>query len=441
MVKLPAMFEKTFYLFMLIAAVCAGCREGSLPKKKGKVYIDQHEGRYTLIRNGKPFLVKGAAGMSDLEMLQLAGANTIRTWDTLNLGFILDSAYAHNIAVIAGFPMPVSGILSFYNDTAKINAQYAAFSKVVENYRSHPALLMWCLGNEVDFPYSTDYRNFYRAYNRLLRMIHDCDPDHPVTTALIGMNRRCIYNIRWKVPDLDLISFNIFSGLTKLESDLDKFSWFWEGPFLITEWGINGPWESEFTAWGAPIENTSTKKAEQYLGMYQRAMPVNNPRFLGSCVFYWGQKQEVTHTWYSLFSENGATSETVNVMHFLWSGKWPAYKAPALKYMLLEGKGARDNLVFDAGTEHFAEILFQSPPGDSLSIHWEILEEDWYRRNWYEINSKKPATYDSLLLSRNADTVRFRSPHREGPYRIFATVYDRHGHFASANTPFYVIGR
>lgn len=435
------MFEKNFYILILISAIFPCCRIDPSPKKKGRVHIEQQQGRYTLIRDGKPFLVKGAAGMNDLDMLQLAGGNTIRTWDTLNLGRILDSAHKHNIAVIAGFPMPVSSILSFYNDTVKVNAQYVTFRKVVERYRSHPALLMWCLGNEVDFPYSTTYKNFYRAYNRLLRMIHEDDPDHPVTTALVNMNRRCIYNIRWKIPDLDLISFNIFGELARLENDLDKFSWFWEGPFLITEWGINGPWESEFTAWGAPIENTSTKKAEQYLGMYQTSMPVNNPRFLGSCIFYWGQKQEVTHTWYSLFSENGATSETVNVMRFLWSGSWPAYKAPALKYMLLEGKGARDNLIFDAGTEHSAEILFQSTPADSLFIHWEILEEDWYRRTWYEANVKKPVGYDSLLLSQNELTARFRAPQKEGPYRLFATVYDKHGHFASANTPFYVIGR
>jgi hypothetical protein len=425
----------------ILVAMLAGCSTSPTSTHKRKVHISKEGEKYVLYRDGRPFMIKGAAGFADLRKLHNAGGNTIRTWDTLNLGRVLDEAHANNIAVIAGFPMPVSSYLVYYKNPSLVAAQYAAFKNVVNRYKSHPALLMWCLGNEVDFPNRPRFNPFYKAYNRLLKMIHTEDPDHPVTTALINFNKRCIYNIRVKVPALDLISMNIFGELSTLEEDLDKFSWCWNGPFLVSEWGINGPWESEFTAWGAPIENTSTKKAEQYLQLYQQSMPVKNPRYLGSCVFYWGRKQEVTHTWFSLFTEKGEASETVNVLEYLWTGKWPAQKAPALKYMLLADRGARDNIMFRPGTEQSATVLFQSIPDDSLHVHWEILEEDWYTKNRYETNTQKPAAFDSLLLTSGKQMVKFRAPAQEGPYRIFATVYDNNGHFASTNTPFYVVGQ
>lgn len=422
-----------------IFCVFTSCLNSKKPNKNGKVFISHEGKRYVLYRDGKPYTIKGAAGFTNLKQLHDAGGNTIRIWDTLHLGKVLDEAHANNITVIAGLPMPVSGILSYYNNDSAVAVQYKGFAAIVNRYKSHPALLMWCLGNEVDFPYKPMFKNFYGTYNKLLKMIHKEDPDHPVTTALVNFERRCIYNIRLKIPDLDLISINTFGSLYDLQKNLEKFSWFWDGPFLITEWGVKGPWESDLTAWNAPIEYNSTVKAEQYLQLYEHSMPVNDPRFLGACVFLWGQKQEVTHTWFNLYAANGAASETVNVMQYIWTGKWPPHKAPELKEMLLEGKHAKDNIILNANSEHTAEVLMKLPSVEGIRIHWEILEEDWYVKNWYETSAKKPDAYDSLLFSVKGYQARFRTPSREGPYRIFATFYDNNGYFSSTNTPFYVV--
>ena len=71
---------------------------------------------------------------------------------------------------------------------------------------------------------------------------------------------------------------------------------FGDSPFLAYRNGeLRGPGSpTNRNAWGAYVENTSAKKAEQYLDIYKKYMPVNNPEFLGSLVFYWGQKQELT---------------------------------------------------------------------------------------------------------------------------------------------------
>jgi hypothetical protein len=431
-----------YQVFITLALACfamAACRRAPVPSALHKVYIGQSGGRYTIFRDGRPFTVKGAAGTGQLQALKTAGGNTIRTWDTVRLGALLNEAQAAGIAVIAGLSIPVSSSLEFYRDTAAVSALCLAYERIVERYKDHPALLMWCLGNEVDFPYRPRFGPFYKAYNRLLDTIHAHDPDHPVTTALINFNRRNIYNLRWKVPQLDLISLNIFGELQHLRRDLKKFAWFWDGPFLVTEWGINGPWESETTAWGAPVENTSNKKAEQYLQRYTDYMPVNDPRFLGACVFYWGQKQEVTHTWFGLFAPNGEVSAAAQAMQYIWTGRQPAHKAPELQYMLVEGKGAKDNILLGPGTVHSAELLLESPGNDALRFEWEVLPEDWFIRSRNDANLQKPPVLDSLLLSGEGAKARFRAPSREGPYRIFVTVYDAYGNFATTNTPFYVI--
>lgn len=404
-----------------------------------KVFILRDNDRYTLYHNGKPFFIKGAAGTGNLSRLREAGGNTIRTWDTVNLQHLLDEAAVNGIVVIAGLDLPYSFTPSFYNDTALVHAQFNAFREVVRKYRSHPALLMWSLGNEVDFPYSYRFRRFYKVYNDLLSMIHEEDPDHPVSTAIINADQRNILNIKLKIPDLDLITINTFGKLSEVGSALDRLSWCWNGPFLISEWGINGPWEAEYTAWGAPIETTSTNKAEQYL---QRSalLPVNDPRFLGACCFYWGQKQEVTHTWYSLFDEQGRASEAVNALQYCWSGKQSTHHAPSIKYMLIQGKGARDNILLKPDSIYTAELLMNTgDQADTTTIHWEIFHEDWLRKNPREPGKNKPVHLNGSLLVDNNRKVFFRAPSAEGPYRIFVTVYDNKGYFSTANTPFYVV--
>lgn len=427
--------SQNFFIFFFLYA---GCHQVEPGVKNHKVFIKKTADGYKLYRNGHPFYIKGAAGFSYLPMLKEAGGNTIRTWDTVNIASILDEAYTHDIAVIAGLPMTESFYLDyFYQDTAKVAAQQEAFIKIVERHKNHPALLMWCLGNELDFPYKPNYTPFYSAFNNLLDSIHLMDPDHPVTTALINFQRRSIINIRLKIPDLDLISINTFGKLTTLKEDLHNFSWFWDGPYLITEWGTNGPWEVENTAWGSPIENTSTKKAERFQEMYEQYMPTKDPRFLGSFVFYWGRKQERTPTWFSLFSEDSIASEAVGTLQYIWTGTRPVNRAPFIQYMLVENKGARDNIIFEVNTVKTAEVFMHDPEGDSVTIHWQILPEDWYYE--YTDSVRIPKPLEELVLSANDKKLEFSTPSQEGPYRIFVEVFDNQGNYATANTPIYVI--
>ncbi len=380
-------------------------------------------------------MIRGASGYTHLDKLREAGGNTIRTWDTVNLGAILDEAQRKHLAVIAGLSMPVSAYLDyFYKDTAKVAAQYRAFSRTVQRYKDHPALLMWCLGNELNFTYKPGYGAFYKTFNRLLNMIHATDPNHPVTSTMPNFNIVQTMMLRWKAPQLDLISFNTFGKLKYLNGQLERYAWCWNGPFLITEWGAYGPWESNLTSWDAPIENTSTKKAEHYQQLYHQ-LPLNNPRFLGALVFYWGQKQETTPTWFSMFDEQEAATEAVSAIQYLWTGKTPQRKAPQIKYMLLDKKGAQENILLPPGTLRTAELLLADNTADTLAIHWEIQQEHWFS----ELQQAPLTVLDTLLPASGKGQLTFKAPLKEGPYRIYAKVLDGRGNFATANTPFYVV--
>ena len=404
------------------------------------VYIRYDNGAYTLYRFGKPFFIRGAAGTSHLKELSQAGGNTIRAWDTTGLQHLLADAEANNIAVVVGLPMPYNDDMdAFYNNDAEVKAQFIKYRELVAKYKNSKAILFWCLGNELAFPVKPQYLKFYKAFNQLVDMIHHDDPDHPVTTTMINVSNRNLISIKLRT-NIDLISFNIFGALRSLDADLKSIKHAWNGPFMITEWAIDGPWPGqEQTAWGAYIENTSNKKAEQYLNLYQHYMPLKNPHFLGSLAFYWGQKQETTPTWFSLFDKYGNKSASVNVMQYLWTGKWPAHKAPEIKYMLVDDLGARDNPIYRPKVTLRSKVWMADPSlNKNLCFEWFIQPEDWFRAQHF-YNQKARQSLDSLCVSENQETATFTTPLKEGPYRIFVNIYDKNGYFASCNTPFYVV--
>lgn len=431
----PCFFK--LYLYCFLCLLFAGCKH---KQPTGTVYIKSEQGTYRFYRNGKPFFVKGASGFTNLKALSAAGGNTIRVWDTVNIGNILDSAQACHLAVIVGLPMPLNQNMDdFYNDDTKVAAHYKNLTATVNRYKRHPALLAWCVGNELAFPYKPNYNYFYKAFNKVVDMIHHDDPNHPVTTTIINFQRKNIACIKFRT-DIDFISLNIFGDIKHLKHNLKNFEWFWKGPFLITEWGIDGPWyPTDQTAWGSYIENSSAKKAEQYQAIYQNQMPVQDPRFLGSLVFYWGQKQEYTPTWFSLFDKAGRCGPTVNAMHYLWTGYQQDTQAPPLKFALLNQLGSKDNILLAGNTVAHGEAYLQGSDTTGITYRWQLLPEDYHQVN--DIYSQKEVAPipHSFIGDSTGKQVSFRTPEKEGPYRLYVYAYNRQNYFATCNIPFYVL--
>ena len=434
-----------FAIGVLLILLLLSCNNTSIEPNNGtgtgkKVFIKRENGHYKLYKNGKPFMAKGGAGFTYIAELAACGGNTISCWDTSKLAITLQEAQRYNVSVMIGLDIPSGENAGYYKDEKKITQLYNTYRAIVMRYKNHPALLTWSIGNEIIMPFTSNSAPFYKTFNKLLSMIHIIDPDHPVSTSIINMQKGSIINIQWKIRDLDFISINTYNELKDIKRKTTKLRWVWDGPYMVTEWSPNGAWEAETTIWQAPIENTSTKKAEQFLDYYKKYMPVDDTRFLGSLVFYWGSRQEYTHTWFSVFNEDGTPTEVKEVLNDCWKDTTTNHQSVKVKYMLMDSMGARDNIIVSPGSPHTASlILTDGQKSDSLKYHWEILKEDWqyWGRTWN--NFKKPLVEKGLLTNSTQQNTGFKAPLKEGPYRIYITVFNNKGYCATANTPFYVV--
>jgi hypothetical protein len=421
---------------LVIFLINRGPKNTSTYKGSRKVTIQKKNGRYNFYKDGKPFVVKGGAGFTHIKELAACGGNTMICWDTSKLDNTLKEAEQNNVFVIIGLDIPGGQDVAFYNSERNVAALYNAYIQLVSRYKDRPSLLAWCLGNELVVPFSFTPTPFYKTFNRILVQIHNIDPHHPVSTSVINIAKRRIMMIQWRMPALDFFCINIYNSIKHLQQDLNIIKLVWRGPYLIGEWAPMGGWEAPVTMWQAPIENTSTKKAEQFYEFYNKHMPLKDPRFLGSVTFYWGSRQEYTQTWFSIFNEDGVPTEIKETLSDCWRDTITRHVSPKLKYMLIDSFGAKDNIILIPGSKHRASIFLQTlAPSDTLKYSWQILKEDWQTWNYL----KKPPAEEGLLTDSTRQYTSFTAPLKEGPYRIFVTVYNSKGYCATANTPIYVV--
>lgn len=399
------------------------------------VYIRKNRGAYELIRNGQPYYINGGAAKAGyLEELKAAGANTARIYDTLDLKEILDRAEELDLAVAVDIPLPkFVNDPQFYEDPALFEQMKSRIKPVIRRYKDHPALLYWNLGNEIYYPYFYKNTAFFDNFNTLIDLIHKEDQNHPVSTTTIGANKLRVLSISFRSPQLDFISFNSFGVLSTFAKRLDPIKPLWDGPHVITEWGVNGPWEATKTSWGVPIEETSTKKAEQIRERHHKYItPLKSKNSLGSFVFYWGQKNEITPTWYSLFKENHRT-QPIFELEKIWKGsKENSFPGPQLDYILLNGKGAKESITVAPGAEMQVQTFLPSLEQPNLEYKWEVREESWFE---YHISNK----VDHVSFKKREENATFKAPFEEGPYRIFLEISNGTNYIATANIPFYVL--
>ncbi|MFN9800384.1 MAG: hypothetical protein ACK54P_10255, partial [Bacteroidota bacterium] len=214
----------------------------------------------------------------------------------------------------------------------------------------------------------------------------------------------------------------------------------WQGPYMITEWGPNGHWEVERTAWGAPVEQSSSEKASSYEARYRNFIASDTEKCVGSYVFLWGQKQETTATWYGLFSDRQESSEAIDILHTLWRGSPPANRCPTIQSASINRlvKGEFIRVTAEERMDIVADVT--DPDGDPLAYRWMIIPESTDIRSGGDAESA-PTPVSSRALRRNGNSVSMRAPAQEGPYRLFLLAYDGKNHYAYTNIPFYVIPR
>ena len=165
--------------------------------------------RYTYTVNGRPEVIRGmgynpmyhrlpaaeraARYDRDFATMSQSGVNTLVGWATEEFdGLLLDKAGEHGIGVI--LPYHLDPELD-YTDPAVREQVARDVLAWVERYKNHPALRMWGPGNEVlhklVYPSWMHIRGdpvlearadaFALFYVGLIDLIHQADPNHPVT--------------------------------------------------------------------------------------------------------------------------------------------------------------------------------------------------------------------------------------------------------------------
>ncbi len=402
-----------------------------------QVQIQFLDNRYQLTIDNKPFYIKGAGLESGSpEKLRAHGGNSFRTWRTRNGSEsgkdMLDRALTNGLHVAMGLDIAHERGGFDYDNTNAVRRQFDELIRQVTELKDHPALLIWVIGNELNFEKNP---RVWDAVNAISREIHRIDPHHPTTTTLAGFKKETADLVRSRAPDLDLICFQMYGDIINLPRYLREAHW--DKPYIITEWGATGHWECPKTAWGAPIENDSTTKANLYRMRFEKVVQSDQKLCLGSYVFLWGQKQERTPTWYGLFLKSGEETAPIDVMHFLWTGAWPENHSPVLRGMLLDGRKAAQNIHLKQGEAYSARVDASDPDNDPLSYHWEVMEESTARTVGGDRESV-PGRVSGSITNAASSELFVRAPEKPGAYRLFAYVFDGKGHAAHANIPFYV---
>jgi hypothetical protein len=211
----------------------------------------------------------------------------------------------------------------------------------------------------------------------------------------------------------------------------------WDRPYLVTEWGATGHWECPKTAWGAPIEDNSTVKAGLYHMRFEKVIESDPKLCLGSYVFFWGQKQERTPTWYGMFLKTGEETAAVDTMQYLWTGGWPVIRSPRLQGMWLDGKTSYQNVRLKPGRSYVAKVQVSDPDHNPLTYSWEVMKESRERKVGGDVESIPEKVPDGITDPRKSE-ITLTAPREPGAYRLYAYAFDGKGHAAYANIPFYV---
>ena len=433
---------KTFPLLIaLLLSPLAAAEETATPASEQgpvKVEIVKVDGKYQLLRGGKPYITRGAGiDHSDLKTFAAQGGNSFRTWAVdhgpMPAKQLLDEAHALGLTVSLCLEFSRERHGFDYNDEAAVAQQLEETRQRVLAHKDHPALLTWIIGNELNF----DYENpkVYDAVNEVSTMIHEIDPNHPTTTTLAGADKRSMKDVMKRAPDLDFISFQLYADLVNLPKYVKRSGY--KGPYFVTEWGAVGHWEVFETRWGAPVEQTSTEKAANYANSYLKVIQPHADQLIGNYVFLWGQKQERTPTWYGMFLDSGESTEAVDVMHFIWNNAWPENRAPRVSRVSLNKKVGYDNVTLWPGKQYEATVAVEDADGDQLTYQWEVRHESTATEVGGDLE-EIPDLVEGLIGQSSQPTITMKAPEEGGAYRLFVYVYDGKGNAAHSNIPFYV---
>ena len=414
------------------------------------VKVVKHNNQYSLTVNGQLYDVRGVGlgytNDENIVALKQAGGNTFRTWDLTHIEQELAMAEKLGLMIAVGIETgkELSGF--DYNNKAAVAEQFTRVTAVIEKYKYHPNILLWVINNEPNLLFDDEEKlkevnpKVYAAMGDIIDYIHAHDPNHPVTFSLAGANPKDIAQVLKYAPNIDILSVQSYGGLVSLpdsitQSNVDK-------PYMVTEFGPLGHWELPTTEWGREIEEPSAVKAS---GMAKRMQDIilddKTGKIIGSFAFFWGQKQERTPTWYGMFNETGEQTANIDELTRIWTGQYPANRAPLSEAISINNTQAVENVRLKSGQTATVKVQVTDLEGNLLTHEWVLMKEVEARSQGGHFEAK-PATLALQVIKSDfkPDYVEmtFNAPTQVGEYRLFNYAHDTRNKVGNANIPFMV---
>lgn len=426
---------RTFSCFVAIALLGSCC---STDNKSG-IQITKKGNGFELLIDGTPTYIKGVGGTNRLDIASQSGANAFRTWggSVAEVEATLALAREHNMYLMQGIALPKDSA-SYQNEEFKTKKREEVRAQA-EAFKDDPNMLAWGIGNEIELAGQVNGRTAWDFVEELAQLIKSIDKKHLVSTV-ISHNPPAVELIAMYAPSIDFIGVNSYGDITSLDKMMANSSY--QGPFMVTEWGPSGWWEMPKTEWGAPIEQTSEEKRIVYEDRYNDNIRAND-RCLGSFVFLWGQKEERTPTWFSMFVENGVDGLPLNsektpmveAMQRVWTNAALTQTAPVIESFTINGKQAGENVYVKPGATFNAEVKVTDKEGDTLSYVWELLKEATVVGSGgsYEPRPDRVGEVSTTSVPLLASAIK-----EPGAYRLYVYVLDNTGFVSTVNVPFMV---
>lgn len=387
--------------------------------------VENRNGNWTFLVEGKPFAVKGVTFGYDKDVinydkyfqeLKFLGVSTIRTWGTSdNTMKLLDAANTHGIKVMVGIwmrhgraGMEADDSFDYLKDTTGKEEMYENALKIVQTYKDHPAVLTWGVGNEVYLNMATDEEKI--AYSKLLEricfQIKKIDKNHPITSV-----EAWTFGVEWwlkYVPSIDIYGINTYGmGANVLPDELAKKGA--NKPYVITEFGVRGEWEIKEDQNGIKPEPADKEKYETIVKGYNEWIkPKAN--CLGVYVFHYATDSTFIAPW--LFTHfKGMTRPQYWAIREAYLGKKPDNHVPEVTSFQLPDSPAA------SGT--WIRVKLEASDQEQ-----EVLDVNFYYNQ--RTGSRKRRDQLVALEARGNFTEGFeiKLPAEHGGIKIYAMVND-----------------
>jgi hypothetical protein len=382
-----------------------------------KTELVKTDAGWELRRGGKPFIIKGVGGDFSKKRLVEIGGNSYRTWGVPRKEE-LDEAQRLGLAVCVGIWLG--------NNPQAIAGALPEVKRVVTQFKDHPAVLVWAIGNEMENA-QPDNPALWQALETLAAAAKAIDPNHPTMTVMaeMGKDSSKIAMLHKYCPSIDIAGINSYAGAVAVPERYKKVGG--TKPYVITEYGPPGQWESQRTPWRASFELTSTEKGERYRKAWTDGIVAAKGLALGGYAFLWGNKNEATVTWYGMMLPDGENLEPVEALAKEW-GKPLANRCPKIVSLKVAGEAS-----VAAAAVMKVTVEATDPENDLLKYDWVLRGDS--RDNRYGGGARAETDALAGAIAKNGGpSVEVKLP-AAGAYRLFVYIRDGKGNAAVGNVP------